>query len=340
MHHKTHGRQQKTQSKNHEGYQGDSAEEHQDNYEGEYGLQQDEDGAFYPEQQTSLGTSPSIYKSPSIHSTISLSPSPSMAGSEVMEANAELVFNRAARAQHNANEAQWSTVVDIVLADPSHTRNPFLEARNVSTYNIERSLVPVDQNGDPLRLCRVDFLLKFNDSHASVRQLIQRYPDTQVSVLGYPHGLDGAVSFLPIEVKALSGNYPSALYQILVHSAAIVTLWVRLRDQANARQAQQVTKNGTRKKKGKADIALTGELPPTPSVVVVGHQWYLNWAYYEDDEVIHIGPFDMGNTLTMIGTLKVFANVRKLKNWAEHGIGRGDRGVWERFTELVEAANA
>ncbi|KAI5780206.1 hypothetical protein DFH27DRAFT_529749 [Peziza echinospora] len=244
-----------------------------------------------------------------------------------LRAFAESVFNRAARARlDNVNEAEWSAAANDVLKGPppSTVRNPLFQVRNIKTFNLEKSLVPVDQNGDPLQLCRVDFMLRFHNLHNSVDQLMRKYihTDTPVSVLGHPHGSDGAISFMPIEVKTISGTYPMALYQILLYSTATTTMWARLRDQANARKANRVR-----------------ELPPTPSIVVVGDLWYLHWAYYGDGEVIHVGPFDMGNTLTIIGTLKLTANIRKLKHWAEHGIGQGEKGVWERFRELFEAAN-
>ncbi|KAI5805260.1 hypothetical protein DFH27DRAFT_550296 [Peziza echinospora] len=252
----------------------------------------------------------------------------------------EVIIHKAAEAQlDNANEGGWSAIVERVLESP--IENPLFKVCNVSTYNIEQSLIPVNRDDIPVKRSRVDYILGFNTSDASVDKVVAMYPDTSISVFKHIHHRAAAASFIGIEIKTLQGNYTDGLYQSTIHSTAVVTLWSRLREQAAAAETRESRKRASKKratKKRNVHEPL-GDFPPVPSIVVIGHQWNLHWTFLENDEQVIVGPIDMGSTMNILGTLKLLANVRKLKHWAEHGIGANDTGVWTKLAGWVEASN-
>jgi len=63
-------------------------------------------------------------------------------------------------------------------------------------------------------------------------------------------------------------------------------------------------------------------IPPLPVVRVVGHDWYLSWAYGEWEEtelrMKFVGELIVGNTRSVVGMYKILAVLRRLATWVDN----------------------
>ncbi|KAI5794249.1 hypothetical protein DFH27DRAFT_565659 [Peziza echinospora] len=215
------------------------------------------------------------------------------------------------------SEDDWREVNPVVLA---HADAGLVRQSTVSNDLVSRRFLPrLPGGGSPVPQCKVDLALGI---------IFDRLPDgvrvrsrSALAITDKDYFM-----FVPVETKSPYGSYGDGQYQATLFSAATLIAWDALR-------------------RSSPEIAAF-DLPPVPAIVIVGYDWFLHWSYWDAEpdhgRITSLGPYHMGSTLTVQGTLKLLDIVRRLKAWAEAEWivddfdGTRDRGLWATLQHLLE----
>ena len=220
---------------------------------------------------------------------------------------------------------------------------PLVKVCEAQTKLLDQALLP-KITGRSIGNEKVDYVVQLNPQHPLLRDVLRlRKENLEIdegeiemwTVFGDVTVAESPTVVL-VEVKGLSGEYGEGGYQVGLAGVALLTRMVMLAGSAFG-----------------GEVAVdVNKIPPVPSVVVVGHVWFLHWMFLVeavgdvdmevDDvqdsaeegatagkwEAVQMGPIYMGSTESVAEMFRLCKVVEKLKEWAGETGQEGFLGMW------------
>ncbi|KAI5803552.1 hypothetical protein DFH27DRAFT_52109 [Peziza echinospora] len=239
----------------------------------------------------------------------------------------------------NGAESDWMDIArdvmlvhrDLAMLQPASHAQRGLQLKNVTADSINSLFLPlVPDRSAPMSLSKVDLALAIVLGKIPSRDMQQHFSAT-LTITGRQH-----VVLMPVEVKSMHGLYGDGLYQTTVFSAAMLISWHQLHLKVPPSTPGPTT--------------AAAEFPPIPAIVTMGYDWFLHWSYWHAQPdsaspkatgtIVTLGPYHIGSTMTIRGTLKLLDILRRLNEWimaewVEYDDGTRARGIWPMLRDMV-----
>ncbi|MCJ1468127.1 hypothetical protein MMC07_006755 [Pseudocyphellaria aurata] len=236
----------------------------------------------------------------------------------------------------NDDENAWYLLVRQILTYGSNKNSP-LYIVNAQTKFVCQDLLPRTPGNErrPIGTVKVDFLLHFNTekNHEVHEALNPWFRKNGGNLSAFNDSItEKSFSLSVVEVKPVGGDYASAMYQVMVASAAMQQRLLQLQADRSEDSLQHQYH----------------QTLPVVGLAVIGHCWYLHIVFRSSrdcivrkiDEAlfssshtnIHfqrvLGPYRCGGTSSYLDIFRLFKMIDTLKQWGYHV-------YWKFLQEMV-----